>query len=58
MMMLIPISVTTPGKGQRFFPRKLRGKLLPEREAKAIWQQVMADRGRTKASKRPSRRKA
>lgn len=54
MMMLIPISVMVPGKGQRFFPRALRGKLLPESEATKVWERVLAEKGAVKAPSQPT----
>ncbi len=41
MMMLIPISIRLKGEGQRFFPKALRGKLLPEKEAQKVWAEIM-----------------
>lgn len=46
MLMLIPISAKKKGEEViRYFPKKLRGQLLPVREAKRIWKQVMGECG-------------
>lgn len=55
MKMLIPISVTLPNSGQRFFPRNLRGKLLNESEARKVWKAVVEAPVKQRKARTPKR---